>query len=188
MPSRKRVLGTTKKSRTPITEELAEELAREAEAGYDLSLLAAVANVNRLQHERIVTKIRNAAGREPLNGVVVALWGLTFKANCDDLRDSPAMAVAARLLAGGARVRAYDPVAGERAAELLPELDVVADAYDACLGADVLAVLTEWDEFRWLDFERVGEAMQRRSIVDARNLLDPAAMRKRGFGYEGVGR
>jgi UDPglucose 6-dehydrogenase len=85
-------------------------------------------------------------------------------------------------------VRAYDPAAGEAAAALMPELDVRPDAYEASAGADVVALLTEWEEFRWLDFERVRAAMARPAIVDARNLLDPAAMRRRGFEYSGIGR
>ena len=83
---------------------------------------------------------------------------------------------------------AYDPAAGERAAGLVAGLEVASDPYEACEGADVLTVLTEWDEFRWLDFERVGASMRQRRVVDARNLLDPAAMRQRSFAYEGVGR
>jgi UDPglucose 6-dehydrogenase len=156
-------------------------------AGYDFSLLRGVVDVNRRQHERIVTKIGAAAGGS-LESAPVALWGLTFKANTDDLRDSPALAVAARLLEEGARLRAYDPVAGEEAGAILPALEVVSDAYEACAGARVLAVLTEWDEFRWLDFERVASTMDTPAVVDARNLLDPAAMRRRGFAYQGVGR
>jgi UDPglucose 6-dehydrogenase len=85
-------------------------------------------------------------------------------------------------------VRAYDPAAGERAASLVPGLEVVEDAYAACEGAAVLAVLTEWDEFRWVDLDRVAAALSRPAVVDARNLLDPVAMRRRGFTYEGVGR
>jgi UDPglucose 6-dehydrogenase len=156
-------------------------------AEYDFSLLAGVVEVNRRQHERVVAKIRDAVGGS-LDGASVALWGLTFKANTDDLRDSPAMAVASRLLGEGARLRAHDPVAGEAAAALVPALEIVADAYDACAGAQVLAVLTEWDEYRWLDFDRVAQAMERPAVVDARNLLDPVAMRRRGFEYQGVGR
>ncbi len=156
-------------------------------AGYDFSLLRGVIDVNREQHERIVTKIRDAAGGS-LAGAPVALWGLTFKANTDDLRDSPAMAVAARLADEGARVRAYDPVAGEQAAAAVPTLDVVDDPYEACRDARVLVVLTEWDELRWLDFDRVAEAMAEPAVVDARNLLDPHDMRRRGFDYQGVGR
>lgn len=156
-------------------------------AGYDFQLLQAVHDVNQIQHDRMVTKIAAAAG-DSLDGAKVAVWGLTFKANTDDLRDSPALAITRRLIEGGARVRAYDPAAGERAAGLVPGLEVVADPYEACEDADVLTVLTEWDELRWLDFERVGAAMRKRRIVDARNLLDPAAMRQRSFTYEGVGR
>src|SRR5205085_1597369 len=149
------------------------------EAGYEFRMLAAVAEVNALQHGRIVDKIR-AAVPAGLGGTRVALWGLTFKANTDDLRDSPALGVASTLLAEGAELRAYDPVSGERASDWLQGLDVAADPYEACADADVVVVLTEWDEFRWLDFDRVGELMRARRIVDARNLLDPAAMRKRG--------
>ncbi len=157
-------------------------------AGYDFSLLRGVAEVNRRQHERILEKLRDAAGGS-LAGVTVAVWGLTFKANTDDLRDSPALVVCGRLLEEGAVVRAYDPAAGEAAAAQLPGLEVVADPYDAVTGASLLALLTEWDEFRWLDFGRVAETMVApRALVDARNLLDPAAMRRRGFAYQGVGR
>src|SRR5262249_60019930 len=120
-------------------------------------------------------------------GARVALWGLTFKANTDDLRDSPALGVASTLVAEGAEVRAYDPVAGERAPDWVVGLDVAADAYEACTGADLVVVLTEWDEFRWLDFDRVGALVGSRRIVDARNLLDPAALRKRGFTFLGPG-
>ncbi len=156
------------------------------QAGYEFRLLAAVAEVNRLQHERIVDKIRSAVGAE-LAGTRVGLWGLTFKANTDDLRDSPALGVAASLAAEGAQVRAYDPVAGERARGLV-DFEVVADAYEACADADIVVVLTEWDEFRWLDFDRVGALMRSPRIVDTRNILDPAAIRKRGFTYQGLGR
>jgi UDPglucose 6-dehydrogenase len=143
--------------------------------------------VNHYQHERILTKLRNAAGGS-LSGTKVALWGLTFKANTNDLRDSPAFAILHCLLEEGAAVCAYDPVANEAAASQLPALEVVPDPYQAFAGASVLALLTEWDEFRWLDFARVAGAMvSPRAVVDARNLLDPAAMRRRGFFYQGVG-
>src|SRR5664279_2853979 len=114
-------------------------------SGYDFSLLEGVVEVNFRQHERMVEKVRSLVGGT-LAGTSVALWGLTFKANTDDLRDSPALVIARRLLEEGATVRAYDPVAGERAAALLPGLEVAPDPYEACAGADVLAVLTEWDE------------------------------------------
>jgi UDPglucose 6-dehydrogenase len=156
-------------------------------AGYDFSLLDAVVDVNERQHARIVDKVQAAVGGN-LAGKPVAVWGLTFKANTDDLRDSPALEIAGRLLAAGARVRAFDPAADERAQTAVAGLEVVADPYDACAGAEVLAVLTEWDQFRWLDFDRVAATMARPIVVDARNLLDASALRHRGFQYVGVGR
>ena len=143
--------------------------------------------VNEAQHERMIDKIRAAVGGS-LAGVTVGVWGLTFKADTDDLRDSPAMFVARRLVEEGAIVRAFDPGAGDRPRQMIPGLELCADAYDAATAAGALVLLTEWDEFRWLDFDRVRDAMRGRAIVDARNLLDPAAMRRRGFAYQGVGR
>src|SRR6185295_4842661 len=127
-------------------------------AGYDFSLLRGVVDVNRHQHERMIEKLRAAAGGS-LQGAGVGVWGLTFKANTDDLRDSPALVVCTRLLEEGATVRAYDPAAGEAAGARVPGLDVVTDPYDVVQGTQLLALLTEWDEFRWLDFGRVAEAM-----------------------------
>jgi len=157
------------------------------DAGYDFELLDGVVDVNRGQHDRIVDKVRAAAGGS-LAGAEVAVWGLTFKADTDDLRDSPSLVIASKLIAEGATVRGYDPVAGEAAGVRMPELDVRSDPYDAAAGADVVALLTEWEELRWLDFERVRSLMRRPAVVDARNLLDPSAMRRRGFDYTGVGR
>src|SRR5207248_3296673 len=111
-----------------------------------------------------------------------------FKAETDDLRDSPAMAIARHLLEEGATVQAYDPAAGERAQALLPALDLRTDAYGAADGADVVLLATDWDEFRWVDFERVASVMRRAAIVDSRNMLDPSALRRRGFTYDAVGR
>jgi UDPglucose 6-dehydrogenase len=156
-------------------------------AGYDFDLLAGVVDVNAAQHERMVEKVRTSVGGS-VAGTTIGLWGLTFKADTDDLRDSPALYVARRLIEEGANVRAYDPGAGERPRELIAGLELCVDVYDAATGADAVVLLTEWDEFRWLDFERVRDAMRGRAIVDARNLLDPAAMRRRGFAYQGVGR
>ncbi|HEX5096705.1 MAG TPA: UDP-glucose/GDP-mannose dehydrogenase family protein [Acidimicrobiia bacterium] len=156
-------------------------------SGYDFELLAGVDAVNHAQHERMVDKVREMVGGS-LTGATVAMWGLTFKAETDDLRDSPALAIARRLLEEGATVRAFDPAAAETAAARVPGLDVRLDVYDASDGADVVALLTEWDEFRWLDFERLRDSMRAPTIVDTRNLLDPTAMRRLGFTYVGVGR
>jgi UDPglucose 6-dehydrogenase len=130
--------------------------------------------------------------------VTVAVWGLTFKANTDDRRDSPALEIAHRLVDLGARVQAFDPTvlvegdgAGaprQAAPNDLADLLLRSDPYEASTGASVVVVLTEWDDFRWLDFARVGALMKVASIVDARNLLDPAAVRRIGFTYTGIGR
>ena len=157
------------------------------QAGYDFGLLRSVIDVNARQRTMIVDKVRVAAGGD-LAGVRVGVWGLTFKANTNDLRESPAVFVASQLQAEGAVVRAFDPTTRDVRADISGVV-VVDDAYEAVAGASVLALLTEWDEFRWLDFERVHASMTApHAVVDARNLLDPAAMRRRGFAYEGVGR
>ncbi|HEX3794307.1 MAG TPA: UDP-glucose/GDP-mannose dehydrogenase family protein [Acidimicrobiales bacterium] len=158
------------------------------QAGYDFSLLAGAIASNEQQLARVVAKIE-AAGGGSLDGVTVGIWGLTFKANTDDRRDSPSVQIAHRLVALGATVRAFDPtLAAESDPDDLQGLHLCADPYEAATGASVVAVLTEWDEFRWLDFSRLLQVMGRPSIVDARNLLDPAAVRRMGFDYTGIGR
>jgi UDPglucose 6-dehydrogenase len=156
------------------------------ESGYDFGLLKGVVAVNEEQFDRIAEKIRRMAGGS-LDGRTVAMWGLTFKANTDDRRESPALHIAQRLLEQGATLRAYDPSVRGQLPEL-PAITVVEDCYAACEGADVLAVLTEWDEFKWCDFDKVAELMSTPRVVDARNLLDRAALQRRGFAYEGIGR
>jgi UDPglucose 6-dehydrogenase len=155
--------------------------------GYDFNLLRGVIAVNDEQYERMVTKVERAVGGS-LEGATVAVWGLTFKARTDDLRDSPAIAVIRRLVDRGATVRAYDPGVRGRTSEELEGIDVVDDPYSVCEGADVLVVLTEWDEFRWLDFAKVAGLMKKARLVDTRNLLEPATVRRRGFEYDGLGR
>ena len=157
-----------------------------ARVGDSFPLLASVISTNEEQRDRVVSKVRDALDRT--DGRRVGVWGLTFKANTNDLRDSPAIAVARHLVADGMSVRAYDPMGGESATDLVPGLEVVTDPYEACADAEVLVVLTEWDEFRWVDFTRVASVMASPSIVDARNLLDPAAVRRMGFIYDGIGR
>jgi UDPglucose 6-dehydrogenase len=167
------------------------------EAGYDFSLLAGAIASNEKQLARVVTKVETACGGS-VDGVTVAVWGLTFKANTDDRRDSPSLEIAHRLVDLGARVQAFDPtvpvggdgagVPGEAVPDDLSDLLLRADPYEASTDASVVVVLTEWDDFRWLDFGRVQALMKVASIVDARNLLDPAAVRRIGFTYTGIGR
>ena len=156
--------------------------------GYDFEMLRSVIAVNDAQRERVVAKVR-AAGGGSVSGRTIGVWGLTFKANTDDLRDSPALHVVAALAAEGATIRAYDPAAAADATAHLAGVERVLDAYDAADGAEVLVLLTEWDDFKSLDFRRVHSSMRDpRSIVDARNSLDASALRSIGFGYEGIGR
>jgi UDPglucose 6-dehydrogenase len=156
------------------------------EAGYDFGLLRGVIDVNNAQFERVVDKVEQLVGGS-LSGTTVAVWGLTFKARTDDMRDSPSLAVIARMVQRGARVRAFDP-AVKRLPDASEGVEVCADPYAACDGAAVVVVLTEWDDFRWLDFDKVATALTAPRIVDARNLLDPAKLRRRGFEYVGIGR
>jgi UDPglucose 6-dehydrogenase len=162
------------------------------EAGYDFSLLAGAIASNDEQLERVVSKVTAACGGS-LDAMAVAVWGLTFKANTDDRRDSPSLEISHRLAKGGATVQAFDPTVDASAdpvdgPEDLRGLALRGDPYEAAAGARALVVLTEWDEFRWLDFSRVLAAMAEPNIVDARNLLDPAAVRRMGFSYTGIGR
>jgi UDPglucose 6-dehydrogenase len=159
------------------------------EAGYDFSLLAGAIASNDEQVSRVISKIVSASGGS-IDGVTLAVWGLTFKANTDDRRDSPSLQIAHRLAQLGATVQAFDPTVDAEAetADDLRGLHLRTDPYGAASGARVLVVLTEWDEFRWLDFHRVQAAMDQPQIVDARNLLDPAAVRRMGFSYTGIGR
>jgi UDPglucose 6-dehydrogenase len=163
-------------------------------SGYDFGLLRGVMEGNVRQRDSIVAKVRRAATGSLL-GATVAVWGLTFKARTDDLRDSPALPVIEGILEGGALVRAYDPTVTSaedldaRGVCVPHGLQIVSSPYEAVASAGVLVVMTEWDDFRWLDFERVAEAMAPPcAVVDARNLLDRSALRQLGFTYQGVGR
>jgi UDPglucose 6-dehydrogenase len=162
------------------------------EAGYDFRFLDEVLRVNLDQFDRTAQKVLDAI--EPAHtGTHVAILGLTFKAGTDDLRDSPSIEVLRRITAAGVKVKAYDPAVlpeDNRLATAYPDLevDVVSDPYAAAEGASVLAIMTEWDEFVGLDFDKLAEIMANRTIVDARNLLEPSIPRRRGFVYRGVGR
>ncbi|HEX9775521.1 MAG TPA: UDP-glucose/GDP-mannose dehydrogenase family protein [Actinomycetota bacterium] len=155
------------------------------ENDYDFHLLRGVIRVNEDQHGVVVRKVRKLAG--DLEGAPVAVWGIAFKPNTDDTRDSPAIAVVRRLIDAGAIVRAYDPVVSEEVFEQLG-IERAAGPIEAAEGARAVVVLTEWNEFRWLDFERLKGVMQSPAIIDARNLLDPHSLRQHGFAYEGIGR
>lgn len=152
------------------------------DAGYDFALMRGVVAVNDEQFDRIVRKVGSVI---PLQGSTIGLLGLAFKAGTDDTRESPALAVARRLIAAGATVRGYDPAVKNVD---IDGLEVVDDAYAACEGANALVIATEWDDFKWLDLDKIAESMADKHIVDARNLLDRGAVKRRGFTYQGVGR
>jgi UDPglucose 6-dehydrogenase len=163
-------------------------LVRIAEdAGYEFDLLRSAMIVNEQQFDRMAGKVRDLVGGD-LGGKRVALWGLTFKARTDDRRESPALHIARRLLDEGAEVVVHDPTVDEGGIAELDGVVTTVDPYAACEGADVLVVMTEWDEFRWLDFDKVASVMAEARVVDTRNLLERAALVRRGFEYEGLGR
>jgi UDPglucose 6-dehydrogenase len=153
-------------------------------SGYHFQLLNAVIEVNELQKRRVLGKLEKHVGK--LRGKTIALLGLAFKPNTDDLREAPSLVLASRLLAEGAEVRAWDPIAD--ASRLLQGVTFCDSVLDAVTGADAAVIVTEWDELRALASDEVRAAMRRPVIVDGRNLLDPEAARAAGFTYEGIGR
>jgi UDPglucose 6-dehydrogenase len=153
-------------------------------SGYPFLLLQAVWEVNELQKRRVVQKLQRHLGAD-LRGKTVALLGLAFKPNTDDLREAPSRVIAYRLLAEGAEVRAWDPVAKP---DDLQGVTLCDSVLDAVRGADAAVIVTEWNELRELATPEIRDAMARPLIVDGRNLLDPAATRAAGFEYEGIGR
>lgn len=154
--------------------------------GYDFELLKGVIEVNEAQRELIVSKVKKLLG--DLKGKRIGALGLSFKPNTDDLRDSPAISILRKLRSKGASIKAYDPAAMENAKDVLGDIEYVSDAYQTAEGSDILILLTEWDEFKWLDFQKIKSLLRKPVVLDARNCLDHSALRKMGFTYEGVGR
>ena len=153
-------------------------------SGYHFQLLSAVIEVNELQKRRVVAKLQRRLGS--LRGKKVALLGLAFKPGTDDMREAPSLVLAGRLLAEGADVTAWDPVADGRV--LLHRVEIAGSALDALAGADAAVLVTEWPELRELDWSQAASRMRNRLVVDGRNMLDAAELRKLGFQYEGIGR
>jgi UDPglucose 6-dehydrogenase len=155
-------------------------------SGYHFQLLTAVIEVNELQKRRVVGKLEKHLGS--LLGKRIALLGLAFKPDTDDMREASSLVLAARLQGEGAEVVAYDPVAIERAGELLETIEMAGSAEQALAGADAVVLVTEWREFAELDWAEAAGRMARALVVDGRNFLDPERMREAGFEYEGIGR
>jgi UDPglucose 6-dehydrogenase len=155
-------------------------------SGYHFQLLTSVIEVNELQKRRLIGKLSKHLGS--LAGKRVALLGLAFKPDTDDMRDAASLVLAARLESEGATVVAYDPVAEERARGLLPAVEMSQSAMDAVDGADAVILITEWPEFAELDWAEVAKRMNTPLLVDGRNFLDAEAVRAAGMTYEGIGR
>ena len=155
-------------------------------AGGRAQIVEATLEVNRRVQERMLAKIESALG-DPM-GRTVAMLGLSFKPDTDDIRESPALFVLDQLLSRGAAVRAYDPAAMDKARRIRPEAVYCGDPYDAAQGADLLAILTEWNQFRALEFDRLRTLLREPSIVDLRNLYEPERVSAAGFRYASLGR
>ena len=154
--------------------------------GYDFELLKAVRNINEHQKRDFAAKIQKALW--VVKGKTIGVLGLAFKPNTDDMRYAPAIDVIEYLEAEGASIKAYDPQAMKEAAHLLPKVKLCKDPYEVARGADCLAILTEWNEFKELDFKRIKKLLRQPLIVDGRNVYDPARMQALGFRYIGIGR
>jgi UDPglucose 6-dehydrogenase len=154
-----------------------------ANSGYHFQLLNAVIEVNELQKRRVIGKLHSHLGS--LRGKTIALLGLAFKPNTDDMREAPSLVLAGRLLAEGADVRAWDPVAD---GSDLHGVEIAATPEEAAAGADALVIVTEWPQLADVDWAAVGRTMRTRVLIDGRNMLDPAALRGAGFTVEGIGR
>jgi UDPglucose 6-dehydrogenase len=167
--------------------------------GRRLHLLNAIETVNEEQKAIMFDKIvRHFGSFQELRGKTLALWGLSFKPNTDDMREAPSLVLIRKLLEAGCQVRAYDPVASSEARRLLlqehgeetfgRQLTLCSNAWEAVEGCDALALVTEWKEFRSPDFERLAKTLRGRAIFDGRNLYDPATVADAGLAYYGIGR
>jgi len=154
--------------------------------GYDFQLLKSVIEINAEQPRRFVDKMERVLSG--LEGRTIAILGLAFKPNTDDLRDAKSLEIIAMLLSAGATVKAYDPIAINNTRKVFPQIEYCENAYDAAAGSDAICVVTEWNEFKFLDLPRVKETMRQPIIFDGRNIYDPERMRKLGFEYHCVGR
>jgi len=156
------------------------------ELGHEPRILNSVMEVNSRRRNQIVKRLQLMVGE--LKGRTIGLLGLAFKENTDDMREAPSIDIAEELLAAGAKVRAFDPVAVEGARKLLPKVEMASDAYDLAKEADALLVVTPWNEFKNLDLERIRDSMRHPIVLDGRNIYQPDLMQSLGFVYQGVGR
>lgn len=158
------------------------------EHGQSLRIVEATVEVNAAQKAMMVKKIRDVLGGTEA-GKTIAVLGLTFKPETDDMRDSPSITIIPALMEKGAKIKAHDPQGIEEAQQLLPAgIDYVNNAYEACTDADAVILMTEWNQYRALDFDRLGSLMKEKLFIDLRNVYTPEAVKAKGFSYIGVGR
>jgi UDPglucose 6-dehydrogenase len=157
-----------------------------AEAGCPFTIIEAVMEVNRQRIPRFIRRLRDVLG--DLKGREIAVLGLSFKPDTEDVRESQSLELVQTLLAEGARVRAYDPVAVPAARRVVPDARYCSNAYEAADGADALVIATEWNEFKLLDLKRMGDLLRQRIVCDGRNIYSPSEMEELGFRYVSVGR
>ena len=157
-------------------------------SGRHPQLLHSVMEINSDRRVMAVEQIKSMLGGEDLSGKVIGMLGLSFKPNTDDMRDAPSVTISNLLLEAGAVVKAFDPIAMEEAAKLLPAVEMMENPYVMAEGCDLLMVTTEWNEFRQLDLKRIKKTMKTPLLFDGRNIYDPKKMKELGFQYRGVGR
>ncbi len=157
------------------------------EKGLEPRILNEVMNVNYDRRKDVSKQVETMLGGS-LKGKTIGMLGLAFKENTDDMRDAPSVDISNALIAGGANVRGYDPVARETAAPLMPAVEIYDDMYKMADGCDALIVVTPWNEFKQLDLEKVKDLLKSPVIYDGRNIYDPARMRELGFTYRAIGR
>lgn len=154
----------------------------------NLDLVKSVEVINRYQRLNFVERVERTLGGHHLDGKTIAVWGLAYRPHTDDMRDTPSLSIIPSLINRGAKIRAYDPLAMEKAKEKLRDITYCQDVYDSVKGADAIVILTEWEEFTHVDFRRLKEESQCRVIIDGRNLFKPERMRDLGYTYVSVGR
>ncbi|MBI2611196.1 UDP-glucose/GDP-mannose dehydrogenase family protein [Candidatus Gottesmanbacteria bacterium] len=161
-------------------------ISQSKKIGYNFNLLSSVDEINRKAKEDFVQKIKT--GIRPLKGKTIAVLGLSFKPNTDDMREAPSLYIIERLKKEGAIIKAFDPIAMENAAKVLTGITFSQNPYDAAKGADCIVVVTEWNEFKLLDLVKIKNLMKNPFIFDGRNIYEPEKIKKLGFSYIGVGR
>ena len=156
-------------------------------ADYNFSLLKAVEEINQQAMDGIVEKAKKMLGGK-IRGKTIGILGLSFKPNTDDMRDAPSIVVINKLLAEGAKIKAYDPIAMNNAKKILKNIEFRTDSYSVAKNSDILIIMTEWNEFRQLDLNTIKQNMKKPVLLDARNIYEPTRLREIGFVYTGVGR